>query len=349
MSEVTRILSAIEEGDSSAAEQLLPVVYDKLRRLAAQKLAHEKPDQTLQATALVHEAYLRLVDSEHTQRWDSRGHFFAAAAEAMRRILVESARRKQRLRHGGALRRTDLMAFDLASPQTADELVALSAWATSAQVESWPACVDSPRCDCQTTRLPLSFRHLPKLPPCKTAPGDHCTMHNVFRITPFLLGFLLSSSHVGAADGPSEPQGLVATLKGHTETVYAVAYSPDGRYVLTGSLDKTLKLWDAAAGTEIKTFGGQAGHQNLVLAAAFSPDGRMIGSGGSDNTAKIWDTPLKAPLRELVHRDEVDAVALSPDGTRLAAAGRDGTVKIWNTADGKQLFSLAGHVGPVTG
>src|SRR5262245_18032236 len=104
MSDVTRILSAIEQGDPSAAEQLLPLVYDELRQLAAQKLAQEKPGQTLQATALVHEAYLRLVDAEKAQHWDSRGHFFAAAAEAMRRILVESARKKKRLRHGGGRR-----------------------------------------------------------------------------------------------------------------------------------------------------------------------------------------------------------------------------------------------------
>src|SRR5262245_35424975 len=105
MSEVTRILSAIEQGDPSAAEQLLPLVYAELRQLAAQRPAHEKPGQTLQATALVHEAYLRLVDIGQAQQWDSRGHFFAAAAEAMRRILVESARKKKRLRHGGAVRR----------------------------------------------------------------------------------------------------------------------------------------------------------------------------------------------------------------------------------------------------
>jgi len=108
MSEVTRILSAIEQGDPSAAEQLLPLVYDELRQLAAQKLAQEKPGQTLQATALVHEAYLRLVDVEKVQHWNSRGHFFAAAAEAMRRILIDNARRKRRPKHGGARQRLDL-------------------------------------------------------------------------------------------------------------------------------------------------------------------------------------------------------------------------------------------------
>ena len=110
MSEVTRILSAIEQGDPRAAEQLLPLVYDELRKLAAQKLAQEKPGQTLQATALVHEAYLRLVDGEQrgTSDWNSRGHFFAAAAEAMRRILIDGARQKRRPKHGGDRQRVDL-------------------------------------------------------------------------------------------------------------------------------------------------------------------------------------------------------------------------------------------------
>ena len=108
MSDVTAILSAIEQGDPSAAEQLLPLVYEELRKLAAQKLAGEKPGQTLQATALVHEAYLRLVDVEKAQHWDSRRHFFAAAAEAMRRILVEKARRKRSVKHGGERVRIDL-------------------------------------------------------------------------------------------------------------------------------------------------------------------------------------------------------------------------------------------------
>src|SRR6476469_3378029 len=101
MTDVTRILSAIEQGDASAAEQLLPLVYDELRKLAAQRLAQENPGQTLQATALVHEAYLRLVDVEQAQHWNSRGHFFAAAAEAMRRILVEQARHKGSAKDGG--------------------------------------------------------------------------------------------------------------------------------------------------------------------------------------------------------------------------------------------------------
>ncbi len=128
MSDVTRILNAIEQGDPSAAEQLLPLVYDELRRLAAQRLAQEKPGQTLQATALVHEAYLRLVGTEPDQHWDSRGHFFAAAAEAMRRILVESARRKQRQRHGGGLQEHPLDGNEpaIVAPVEAVDLLALN-------------------------------------------------------------------------------------------------------------------------------------------------------------------------------------------------------------------------------
>src|SRR5688572_14471958 len=123
MSEVTRILSAIEQGDQHAAEQLLPLVYDELRRLAAQRLAHEKPGQTLDATGLVHEAFVRLVDVDRVQRWDSRGHFFAAAAEAMRRILIEAARRKGRQKRGGELKRVDLNSADLVSRSAPDELL----------------------------------------------------------------------------------------------------------------------------------------------------------------------------------------------------------------------------------
>jgi RNA polymerase sigma factor (TIGR02999 family) len=108
MSDVTQILSQIESGDPSAADELLPLVYEELRKLAAAKLAREKPGQTLQATALVHDAYVRLVDVEKAQHWDSRRHFFAAAAEAMRRILVESARRRQSVKHGGQRARIDL-------------------------------------------------------------------------------------------------------------------------------------------------------------------------------------------------------------------------------------------------
>jgi RNA polymerase sigma factor (TIGR02999 family) len=125
MSSVTRILQGIEQGDPEAAEKLLPLVYDELRKLAAKKLAREKPGQTLQATALVHEAYLRLVDVEKAQRWNSRGHFFAAAAEAMRRILVENARRKKRAKRGGDLQRIEIELEGLETRMPSEDLLAL--------------------------------------------------------------------------------------------------------------------------------------------------------------------------------------------------------------------------------
>jgi len=138
MSDVTQILSAIEHGNPHAAEQLLSQVYDELRRLAAQNLSHEKPGQTLDATGLVHEAYLRLFggpDRHGQQHWASRGHFFAAAAEAMRRILIENARRKQRLKHGGDRQRVDLLDQDLAFHESPDKLLALDGALTKLTLE----------------------------------------------------------------------------------------------------------------------------------------------------------------------------------------------------------------------
>src|SRR3954453_8630717 len=125
MNDVTHILSAIQDGGPQAAEKLLPLVYDELRKLAAQRLTKEKPGQTLQATALVHDAYVRLVDVEKAQHWDSRGHFFSAAAMAMRRILVEQARRKQRLKRGGERHRVPLEQIEVDCGLPTDELLAL--------------------------------------------------------------------------------------------------------------------------------------------------------------------------------------------------------------------------------
>ena len=125
MSEVPRSVSTTEPGDQHAPEQLLPLVYDELRKLAAIKMAQEKPGQTLQATALVHEAYLRLLGSANAHAWNSRAHFFAAAAEAMRRILIESARRKSRIKHGGELKRVDAGEVDVPLPLPDEELLAL--------------------------------------------------------------------------------------------------------------------------------------------------------------------------------------------------------------------------------
>lgn len=141
MNDVTRILAQIESGDPTASDQLLPLVYDELRRLAAQRLANEKPGQTLQATALVHEAYLRLVDGAKSQQWDSRGHFFAAAAEAMRRILIESARRKGRIKHGRDGVRMDVDKLNVASREKSEFLLALDS-ALDSLVEANPQAAE---------------------------------------------------------------------------------------------------------------------------------------------------------------------------------------------------------------
>jgi RNA polymerase sigma factor (TIGR02999 family) len=141
MSEATRILSDIEQGDPSAVERLLPLVYDELRRLAAQRLAQEKPGQTLQATALVHEAYLRLVDVAKAQHWDSRGHFFAAAAEAMRRILVNHAHEKRCLKRGGGWKRIDLDGIAVVDDASDEELIAIDE-ALARLAEESPPCAE---------------------------------------------------------------------------------------------------------------------------------------------------------------------------------------------------------------
>jgi RNA polymerase sigma factor (TIGR02999 family) len=141
MSDVTRILSRIESGDRAAAEELLPLVYDELRRLAAQKLSHETPGNTLQATALVHEAYVRLVDVDAPQQWDSRGHFFAAAAEAMRRILINRARDKKRLKRGGDQKRLDWNRLEVADDASDEDLLALDE-ALNGLAARQPACAE---------------------------------------------------------------------------------------------------------------------------------------------------------------------------------------------------------------
>ena len=137
MSDVTRILSSIEQGDPHAAQQLLPLVYEELRRLAAAKLSREQPGLTVQPTMLVHEAYLRLVDADSPPQWNGRGHFFAAAAEAMRRILIENARRKRSERHGGQMRRVDLETVDPGTRERDDELLDLDE-ALGRLEERWP-------------------------------------------------------------------------------------------------------------------------------------------------------------------------------------------------------------------
>ncbi len=142
---------------------------------------------------------------------------------------------------------------------------------------------------------------------------------------------------------------IVATFKGHTEPVYSVTFTPDGKYLATGSFDNTIKLWELASGKETKTYGGPNGHQKMVMCVAISRDGQLLASGSIDNNLKVWDIPLTAPSRLLPATEAVHAISLSPDGTKLAYGSKDGQVKLVNAADSKELFKLEGHAGPVTG
>ncbi len=152
----------------------------------------------------------------------------------------------------------------------------------------------------------------------------------------------------GAGDKKAGPE-VVATLKGHTDIVYAVGYSPDGKYVATASFDNSVKLWDATTGKEIKTYGGTLGHTKQAIAVGFSPDGAMLASGSTDNTLKVWDVPVNSPIRSFKTSDSLSAVALSVDGTKLALAGKDGSLKLVTPAEFKELVKFeAGHKGAIT-
>jgi WD40 repeat protein len=164
-----------------------------------------------------------------------------------------------------------------------------------------------------------------------------------------LFGLVLVCPWTRAADEEKTPKDVVAILKGHTDPVYSIAFSPDGKFVATASWDSTLKLWNAETGKEIKTFGGPNGHREQVLTVAFHPDGHSLASGGSDRTVKVWDVPSDSPLYELALKSGVNGIALSVDGKLLAAGSKDGSIQLWQAADGKELFNFPGHKGAVTG
>jgi WD40 repeat protein len=166
----------------------------------------------------------------------------------------------------------------------------------------------------------------------------------------FAIVSLLSVLSLPLGAGDKAGPEIIATLKGHTDAVYAVAFSPDGRFIATASFDNTLKLWGAATHKEIKTYGGAAGHTKQVISVAFSQDGTMLASGSTDNTVKIWDVPVSTPIRSLKLNDAVQAVTMSPDGTKLAIGGKDGTLKLVTPVEFKEIVKFdASHQGTVTG
>ena len=151
-----------------------------------------------------------------------------------------------------------------------------------------------------------------------------------------------------AADDVALP-GLTMTLRGHKEAVYAIAFTSDGKQIVTGSGDPSIKVWQADTGKEFKAFAGANGHTGLVLSLVLSPDGTQIASGAADNSLRVWDFPTSKHLREFALATGSRSVAVSPDGLRVAGGSDAGAVRIWTTADGKQLHELAGHTGAVTG
>ena len=154
---------------------------------------------------------------------------------------------------------------------------------------------------------------------------------------------------VGGLRGQLPAPDVVAVLKGHDDTVDAVAVSPDGKVIATGSFDKTIKLWDATTGKEIRTYGGKQGHQGQVLSVAFSPKGDQLASGGADNTAKLWDIPTSTPAKTFALTGAGTRVAVAADGKTFAVAGADGIIKLFPLGEEKGALSLKGHVGAVNG
>jgi WD40 repeat protein len=160
--------------------------------------------------------------------------------------------------------------------------------------------------------------------------------------------FLLSAAGLATVPvGEKSTSPIVTTFSGHTESVYGVAVNADGTMVATASGDKTIRLFEAATGKELRTYAGAQGHQRMVLCVGFSPDGRTLASGSEDNTLKLWDVPVSSPLRSLALQQELTSLVVSPDGTKLAVGGKDGSIKVFDVADHKELMTFSGHTGPV--
>jgi RNA polymerase sigma factor (TIGR02999 family) len=344
---MTQRLEDLDRGDPHAAARLLPLVYDELRRLAAARLAHEKPGQTLQPTALVHEAYVRLVGGQHEDRWAGRAHFFAAAAEAMRRVLVESARRKKRHKRGGDRQRVEL--GDVAAPTPDDRLLALDEALARLALE-----------DPVAARV-VGLRHFAGLGHEDVAAALGVTVYQARQKWTYARAWLSDALErdkipprllalAGGDDGHA-PAALVAVLAGqaflHSGPVVHVRFSPDGKFLASCTdKEKDVKVWDAATGAELFSL---SGHTEAVRNLAFSADGKRLATGSGDRTAKIWDWQNKSVLHTLTgHADAIRAVCFSPKGDRLVTASNDMTACLWDAASGEKLLTFDQHTAHVT-
>ena len=347
MSEVTQILSAIERGDPAAAEQLLPLVYDELRKLAAAKMAQEKPGQTLQATALVHEAYIRLVGSDHHAHWDNQGHFFAAAAEAMRRILIEQARRKQSEKHGGGRHRFELGEQDLISNATPDRILALDEALTklgreepeSAELVKLRAfaglSVEQAANVLGISRANAYGGHV--LTWSLTKKGGSALAQDLATVKQFAV---MGDSRIlfrrdSAKDAeyydpiketlePARAERLVqAMLERNT---VAVAASPNAKWVLFPE-GKALVVWNVFEDGQQRTLSHQSGS---IGGGGFSPDSRFLVTIGRDSEVRLWRTDDWSweVLRQKVRW--IWGIGFSGDSRRVAISQDNAFIRVFD-------------------
>jgi WD40 repeat protein len=368
VNDFTQILNRVERGDPKAAEELLPLVYDELRKLAAHRMASEAPGQTLQPTALVHEAWLKLV-GPGPQSWNSRGHFFGAAAEAMRRILIDNARRREI----GAIRG---LAGGVTSLDFTPDGSTLVTSAEFQPLQFWDLRSASDQGDIQTPHSNgvLSLAISPDGHYLAVGEGD------------FYQPFKPSDIHLWNLPSGRE----VHTLKGHTAAISLLAFGADSKSLISGSLDQTTRRWDVPSGhgvpllastngdwgtlaavssegrlatyrmTErpatntlnlldpvtgrvVATFPSATANSGSVPMARFSPDGSLVAAMGETNVVTVWELASKRRVATFSQPDGLMSLAFSPDGRYLTTGSENGRVRLLDIRSGRVVTDLEGH------